>query len=189
MTLASSLRRKCSLHVADVGAEIGFGGYIFAYSVASCGLQFDESAAAYLTATYWGAFTAGRVLAIPLSMVASPRTLTALDVAGCLVSSLAIYSWPDSVAVLWVGTAAFGLSLASVFPSTFTMLERLVSLDGGAASIIMIGSAGGEMLMPLLIGTLFDSPAHGPSSFPVVLATVGVVGAVLFAVLLRLAAS
>lgn len=32
-------------------------------------------------------FTAGRgrVLAIPLSLVATPRTLTACDVAGCLV--------------------------------------------------------------------------------------------------------
>eukprot|EP01050_Picozoa_sp_SAG11_P029912 SAG11_NODE_8617_length_995_cov_1.210938_2_plen_212_part_01 len=42
-----------------VGAEIGFGGYIFAYAVASCDLKFDESAAAYLTAIYWGAFTTG----------------------------------------------------------------------------------------------------------------------------------
>eukprot|EP01051_Picozoa_sp_SAG22_P012082 SAG22_NODE_1226_length_5115_cov_1.930024_1_plen_507_part_00 len=173
-----------------VGAEIGYGGYVFSYAVASCGLRFDESDAAYLTAVYWGFFTAGRVLAIPLSVVASPRTLTAIDVAGCLVSALAMYSWPDSPAVLWVGTAAFGLSLASVFPSTFTMLERMLPLDGAAASVIMVGSAGGEMLMPLLIGTLFDRPDYGgPDSFPAVVAAVGVFGAGVFLVLLKLAGS
>ena len=37
-----------------VGAEIGFGGYVFSFSVSSCSLQFSESKAAFLTATYWG---------------------------------------------------------------------------------------------------------------------------------------
>ena len=59
-------------------------------------------------------FTAGRILAIPLSVVFSPKTLTALDVAGCLASSLAMWTWPASPVVVWVGTAAFGLSLGKI---------------------------------------------------------------------------
>ena len=34
-----------------------------------------------------GTFTAGRVLAIPLSLVATPKTLTTVDVVGCLIAS------------------------------------------------------------------------------------------------------
>ena len=58
------------------------------------------------------------------------------------VSSLALAMFAESEAVLWGATALYGLSLASVFPSTFTMLGRYISLDGRAASVIMVGSAG-----------------------------------------------
>ena len=107
-----------------VGCEIGYGGYIFSFSVSSCALQFTESSAAYLTATYWAMFTAGRLLAIPLSLKFAPRTLTALDVCGCLVAACLMAAFPGSEQVVWGSTALFGLSLASVFPSTFTLLER-----------------------------------------------------------------
>ena len=117
-----------------VGAEIGFGGYVFAFAVTSCSLQFSESRAATLTAVYWAAFTAGRLLAIPLSFRLSPRTLTALDVAGCLLAALIMALVPGDEDVIWSCTALFGLSLASVFPSTFTMLERWMPLSGRAAS-------------------------------------------------------
>ncbi len=46
-----------------VGAEVGFGGWIFTYAVAlDLG---SETAAAYLTSAFWGALTFGRLLTIP----------------------------------------------------------------------------------------------------------------------------
>ena len=161
------------------------GGYIFAFGVSSCDLQLSESRAAFLTATYWGAFTAGRILAIPLSVVASPRTLTAADIAGCLVASFSFYFFADNELVVWLSTGLFGLSLASVFPSTFTMLERYIPLSGRAASIIMVGSAGGEMIMPLVIGQAFD--VVGPQTFPVIVAATSAIGCIVFVMLLKVA--
>jgi FHS family Na+ dependent glucose MFS transporter 1 len=161
------------------------GGYVFAFSVTSCDLQMSESRAAFLTATYWGAFTVGRILAIPLSLVATPRTLTAVDIAGCLVSSFAFYWFAGNEFVVWLTTGLFGLSLASVFPSTFTMLERYIPLSGRAASIIMVGSAAGEMIMPLIIGQAFD--LVGPGTFPMIIALTSAIGCIVFVALLKLA--
>jgi FHS family Na+ dependent glucose MFS transporter 1 len=145
----------------------------------------SESRAAFLTATYWGAFTVGRILAIPLSLVATPRTLTAVDIAGCLVSSFAFYWFAGNEFVVWLTTGLFGLSLASVFPSTFTMLERYIPLSGRAASIIMVGSAAGEMIMPLIIGQAFD--LVGPGTFPMIIALTSAIGCIVFVALLKLA--
>jgi hypothetical protein len=36
-----------------VGAEIGFGGYVFTYAVLDCNVRFGEGAATRLTAVYW----------------------------------------------------------------------------------------------------------------------------------------
>ena len=138
-----------------------------------------------MTATYWGAFTAGRILAIPLSLVATPRTLCGVDIAGCLVASFAFYWFAGNEFVVWLTTALFGLSLASVFPSTFTMLERYIPLSGRAASIIMVGSAAGEMIMPLIIGQAFDHV--GPATFPMIIALTSTVGCIVFVALLKLA--
>ncbi len=51
----------------------------------------------------------------------------------------------------------------------------------------MVGSAAGEMLLPLLIGSLFESPSYGPQSFTAVIAAVGALGALVFAALLAVA--
>jgi MFS transporter, FHS family, Na+ dependent glucose transporter 1 len=174
-----------ALTIAVAVGTVADGGYIFAFSVTSCDLQLSESRAAYLTATYWGTFTAGRVLAIPLSMVATPRTLTAMDIAGCLVASFAFYAFSDNEFVVWLSTGLFGLSLASVFPSTFTMLERYIPLSGRAASVIMVGSAAGEMIMPLIIGQAFE--IVGPGTFPMIIALTSIIGCIVFVALLKVA--
>jgi len=168
-----------------VGAEIGFGGFIFSFSVSACALQFSESKGAFLTAVYWATFTAGRLLAIPLSVKFSSKTLAAVDVGGCLVAALLLLAIPQNEAVVWSATALFGLSLASIFASTFMMLERIISMSGRAASAIMVGSAAGEMAMPLAIGYFFDQA--GPETFPVINAVVSVVGAFVFLILFRVA--
>ena len=53
--------------------------------------------------------------------------------------------------------------------------------------VIMVGSAGGEMLMPLVIGQAFDRV--GPQTFPMIMAAVSIVGAAIFLLLLREAAA
>ena len=66
-------------------------------------------------------------------------------------------------------------------------LSLSLSLSRAMIGEIMVGSAGGEMLMPLVIGQAFDRV--GPQTFPIIMAAVSISGAAIFLVLLREAAA
>ncbi len=137
-----------------VGAEASYGGWVFTYGTRQ-GLA-AEVGAAYLTSVFWGALTAGRLLAIPLAMRFKPVIMLAASVAGCLASILAINLWPGSAAVLWVGTAGLGLSMAAVFPTAITLAGSLMNVSGQITGWFLVGASGGAMLVPWLIGQLFE---------------------------------
>ena len=49
-----------------------------------------------------------------------------------------------------------GLSLASIFASTLAVAETRMPFTGRRASICIAGASSGEVVLPLLIGALFD---------------------------------
>lgn len=141
-----------------VGAEISFGGWIFSYTVAM-GLA-AETTAAYLTSLFWGTFTIGRLLAIPLARVLRPRAILLGDLGIAATSVALILLWPQSQVVVWLGTAGVGLSMASVFPTVLTLAERRMLITGTVTSMFFVGASVGGMTLPWLIGQLFT--AIGP---------------------------
>lgn len=139
-----------------VGAETGFGGFLILYSTTGrSGLS--EAQGQFLTAVYWGALTLGRFLAIPLSLLVSVSNQLLGDIAACLLAvgllglGIAVDMSLGTV-LLWTGAAIYGLGMASVFPSAFMQAEALVDLNGRAASVLMVGAAFGEMVIPLAVG-------------------------------------
>jgi FHS family Na+ dependent glucose MFS transporter 1 len=137
-----------------VGAELAFGGWISTYAV-TLGLE-DAISAAYLTSAFWGALTVGRLLTIPLAARFRPRWLLLVSFIGCLVSAGVIMLWPSSVEALWLGTLGMGLSMASIFPSTFSLAGRHMAITGQISGYFLAGSSAGGMTVPLLIGQLFE---------------------------------
>jgi len=138
-----------------VGAEISFGGWIFTYAV-RLNLA-DETVAAYLTSTFWGAFTAGRLLAIPVAARFRPRTILLVDIVGSIVSLIIILLWTNSLVMAWLGTFTIGLSMASIFPTMISFAERRMTLTGQITAWFFVGGSIGAMLVPWLIGQLFES--------------------------------
>jgi FHS family Na+ dependent glucose MFS transporter 1 len=137
-----------------VGAEIGFGGWVFSYAVA---LNLTtEAYAAYLTSGFWGALTVGRLLAIPIAARLRPRTILLGDLAGCLLSVALILLWPGSFLAIWLGTIGLGLSMASIFPVTLSFAERRMTITGNVTGFFLVGASLGGMSMPWLIGQLFE---------------------------------
>jgi MFS transporter, FHS family, Na+ dependent glucose transporter 1 len=143
-----------------VGAEMGFAGWIFTYATASN--LANPAAAAYLTSLFWGAFTVGRLLGIPLATRFSPRLLLLLDWVGCLFSISLILLYPDSLLFLAIGSAGLGISMASMFPSMLVYAGQRMPLSGQVTSWFFVGSGAGGMLMPWLFGLLFA--AVGPTA-------------------------
>jgi FHS family Na+ dependent glucose MFS transporter 1 len=170
-------------YVFSVGLELGYGNWIFTFST-RIGLA-RASAAAYLTSAFWGAFTVGRLLGIGISARLRPQTILLADVAGNLGAFAILLLWPDSTLALWAGTIVMGLSIASVFATAMAFAERHVHLTGVLVGWIFVGSGIGGMVMPWLVGQLFErlSPRI---TMPVLLANTMVEFGLLIALLLLL---
>ena len=153
-----------------VGTEAAFGGWIFTYAVAQD--LGDKTTAAYLTSAYWGAFTVGRLLAIPIAFHIRPRHMLVADLAGCLVSVSVILLWPDSTVALWLGTMGLGLSMASVFPVTITLAERRMTITGRVTSWFFVGASLGGMFLPWVVGQLFEPVGPRATMFVILSALV-----------------
>jgi FHS family Na+ dependent glucose MFS transporter 1 len=168
-----------------VGAEIGFGGWVFTYSL-KMGLM-QETSAAYLTSAFWGAFTIGRLFSIPIAAKLRARWILSADLIGCLLGLGLILLYPDSLVALWVGTVMIGLSMASIFPTMITFAEHRMTLTGATTSLFFVGSSAGGMFLPWLIGQLFEP--IGPQVTIYIILVDMLVAVFLFLVLMRLSQS
>ena len=138
--------------VLYVGQEVAYGGFIFSYGVKGR-LKMSSSSAALLTAVYWGAFSFGRALAIPLAWLrVPPGVMLAGDLVGSLFAAIFLLGFPGSSTILWVCSALMGVSLASVFPTAITWGEQYMTFTGRSATVFVIGASLGEMVIPLLVG-------------------------------------
>ncbi|MGE5263916.1 MAG: MFS transporter [Acidobacteriota bacterium] len=137
-----------------VGAEGGFGGWIFTYAT-TLGLS-DAATAAYLTAVFWGALTVGRLLGIPLAARMTPRAVLFWDMALSIVSIGMIALWSGSAMILWVGAVGAGLGMASIYPTMLSFAERRMTITGQITGWIFLGAGAGGMIVPWLIGQLFE---------------------------------
>jgi FHS family Na+ dependent glucose MFS transporter 1 len=138
-----------------VGAESSMGGWIYTYATAT-GLG-NDAQAAYLTSLFWGVFTAGRLLSIPMVRRLSPRRMLTLDWLGCLISVGAMVFLGDAPVTVWLGTVGVGLSMASIFPIMISFAERHMSITGEITGWFFVGASLGGMTLPWLIGQLFES--------------------------------
>jgi FHS family Na+ dependent glucose MFS transporter 1 len=141
-----------------VGAEAGFGGWIYTYAL-DMGLT-NGTTAAYLTSAFWGALTLGRLLAIPLAARFHPHAILLGDLGGCLASVGLVLVWPNSPAAIWLGASGLGLSMASIFPTAISLAERHVRITGQVTGWFLVGGSIGGMSLPWLMGQLFK--AVGP---------------------------
>lgn len=136
-----------------VGSEVGYGNWIYTYAL-QLGLG-TEITAAYLTSAFWGSFTLGRLLAIPISTRLRPLTILYLDFTGCILSLVLIMFSRDSATILWIGTILLGLSFASIFPTFLTLSEEKMHVTGTMAGWFLVGGSIGGMILPWGIGQAF----------------------------------
>lgn len=145
--------------VLYVGAEVGYGNWIYTYAL-QLGLG-TEITSANLTAAFWGAFTLGRLVAVPVSTRLRPITILYMDFIGCLASLGLILLFRDSAAILWVGSILLGISFASIFPTFLTLSEERMHVTGTMAGWFLVGASLGGMFLPWGIGEAFVSIGAG----------------------------
>ncbi|MBN1230910.1 MAG: MFS transporter [Anaerolineales bacterium] len=162
-----------------VGAEIGFGGWVFSYAT-RMGLT-DARAADRMTSIFWGSLTLGRLLSIPITSKFKPGTVLTGNLVGWLLGIFVIISVPHSSTALWIGTFILGFSMSSVFPTAISVAERLMPITGKITSLFYMGVSLGSMSLPWLMGKMFDWSS--PLSAMYIVAASGVVAMFLLVII------
>jgi FHS family Na+ dependent glucose MFS transporter 1 len=157
------------------GASGAHGGWIFTY-VTRLGLA-NETVAAYLNSAFWGALTAGRLLSIPFAVRFTPKAMLRLDLLGSLLSLGLMAVFPHSLLALGLGSAGLGFFQATIFPTNMSLASRHIPITGKVTGWLSIGSSLGALVLPWLVGQLFETV--GPEmliylNFGNVLLTLGV---------------
>ncbi len=143
------------LFFLSVGVQIGFGGWIFTY-VSELGIA-DVTAASLMTSIFWGCLTLGRLIAIPISKKVSPGSMILFNSALLVFVLGLILIWPISPAMMWVGSAGMGMATSILFPTLLSFAKSRLNLTGRITGLFFMGSSVGMMVMPMLLGQVFDT--------------------------------
>ncbi|XP_012733698.2 sodium-dependent glucose transporter 1 [Fundulus heteroclitus] len=171
---------------AYVGAEVAYGSFIFTYAKDYANMP--QAHAAGLNSLFWGTFAATRGVAIFFAACLYPGTMILLCLVGTIFSSLLLCLFTNHKAVLWVGTALYGASMATTFPSGISWLEQYTTVTGQTAAAFVVGAALGEMVLPALVGFLLGFFPKQPLLMYLTLIT-ATVTSIIFPVMYKLASA
>ncbi|NWH98210.1 MFS4B protein, partial [Tichodroma muraria] len=167
-----------------VGAEVTYGSYVFTYAMVFA--EMTESEAAALNSVFWGTFAVCRGAAIFGAAFLSPATMIVMSLLSSAASSSALAFFAHYRASLWVGTAVYGASMATIFPSGISWIEQYTVVEGKSAALFVVGAALGEMCIPAVVGYLQGRFNHVPVVMYTAFAT-SVMTVLLFPVMYKLA--
>lgn len=169
----------CGFFMIYVGVEAGFAGWIHSY-VEQIGYG-GAGTATGITATFWTGFVVGRVAAIWLSRRIAAGWMLVGAMSSMVAAATALVVFDGAGPALWCATFGFGLTIAPQFASMISFAEERLALTGRSTSAFIASSGVGGIILPWLIGVLFD--AYGARSLPqVILAGVLVCGGVAAAI-------
>jgi len=156
-----------------MGAELAFGAYITSYAD---DLFYSESLARVVNSVFWGGLVVGRLIAIPLALRLSPRTLLQSSLLIGAASLAPIIALPESPVALWIGTIGFGIAIASMFANSMNFAEERMPITSRVTATFLVGGSLGSTVLPLVVGQLYEP--RGPETM------MQVTGATLLAALL-----
>jgi len=143
------------LFFLSVGVQIGFGGWIFTY-VSELGIA-DVTVASLITSLFWGCVTLGRLMGIPISKKVTPGSMLLFNSVLLVLVLGLILVWPLNPVMMWVGSAGMGLAISIMFPNLLSFAKTRMNLTGWVTGLFFMGSSLGMMLMPMLLGQVFDT--------------------------------
>ena len=156
-----------------VGAEVGFGGWIHTYAE---DVGMIGSRPAFVTAVFWGAFSLGRLVAIPVSSRVRPFVIVLGACVTSVIGLLVLVLGDGAGWAVWLGTAVYGFASGPQFPTMFAMVDARLSLTPSATGTIVAAAGFGAVVFPTAIGPLLDHVGSG--SMPLLVFGVSVASAV-----------
>lgn len=159
-----------------VAGEAGMAGWLFNYAKA---YGADDAASALTTSAFWGAFTMGRLLSIPIAVRVRASRILFVSTALCVLGLLIMLAGQGDATATTASALVFGLGMASLFAMMVAYAEQHMVISGSTTGLFLVGASLGGMVVPLLIGRTFES--IGPVVMPAALliCMVGALGALL----------
>lgn len=160
----------CAFFFCYVAMEMAFANWIHTYVEQ---IDYGDAATATGVTSMFGlGFATGRVLAIWAARRFSAGWIVASTTAMSVVASLLFVAFEGPGAMLWVVTFLFAISVAPQYASMMAFAESHLALSGRNTSAIVAGSGLGGLIMPWIVGQLFD--AIGPQALPRIVAVLAV---------------
>ena len=167
----------CAFFFAYAALETGFINWIHTY-VEQINYG-DAGTATGVTSMFGFGFALGRVAAIWTARHVTAGWTVAFTTAMSVVASALFFIFDGPGRLLWVVTLLFGLSVAPQYASMLSFAESHLALSGRNTSAIVAASGIGGLLMPFVVGQLFDRV--GPQSLPPTVLAVALLTAVVAA--------
>ena len=159
------------LNIIYVGAEASFSSWIPTHLSA----LFTVTVASAVTSGFWIAFTAGRLVAVPVGLRLSPGIL--VSGALTLATAGAVLSAAPIALMAPVGYVVAGFALGPIFPGAVSWVRRSFPLEADRVIGVIIASGGvGGMTIPPLVGLGVEH--LGTQAIPLSLAVVLIPGVV-----------
>ncbi|MFC0041569.1 MFS transporter [Actinomadura rayongensis] len=151
------------IYVLHVAIETGVGGWEPTHLET---VGFGAATAAVATSGFWLAMTAGRFLAIPLSLRFSDAAIVTWCCAG-MTGFLLLAAVPGAAPFAYAGV---GLAIGPIFPTGLPWLRRSAP-GGGAGALVVAASMVGGVAFPPLLGAVIE--VSGVRTVPLLLAVLG----------------
>ncbi|HQZ33438.1 MAG TPA: MFS transporter [Ilumatobacteraceae bacterium] len=163
----------CAFFFAYVALETGFANWIHTY-VEQIGYG-DAGTATGVTSMFGVGFAVGRAAAIWTARHVTSGWTVALTTGMSLAASVLFVVFNGPGVMLWLVTLFFGVSVAPQYASMLAFAESHLALSGRNTSAIVAASGIGGLLMPFVVGQLFDRV--GPQALPPTVLTLAVLTA------------
>jgi FHS family Na+ dependent glucose MFS transporter 1 len=137
-----------------VGVEVAYNGWVFNFGVAN---GFSNANAGLLNSVFWGTFTLGRLIAIPISLRLSTRRYLFADFVLGMAGALILLALPQFAWAIWFGVGLVGLAIASIFPVLMSYAERNLTITGNVTGVFFAAANLSAMALPWFIGQFFES--------------------------------
>jgi len=137
-----------------VGIESGYSGWIYTYATQA--EIASQSGASYMNSLFWGTLTLGRLISVPLAKKIKPSKLLIGNFFLAVLFLGLILIFPLQPAIVWVVSAGLGLALSSIFPTLLALGESRMTITGKVTGYFFFGSSSGAMLVPMLLGQIYE---------------------------------
>ncbi len=152
----------CAFFFAYVALETGFANWIHTYVEQ---IEYgDAGTATGVTSMFGVGFAVGRLVAIWTARHVTPGWTVGITTGMSVATSVLFVLFDGPGPVLWIVTLLFGVSVAPQYASMLAFAEIHLALSGRNTAAIVAASGIGGLLMPFIVGQLFDG--IGPQALP-----------------------